>query len=137
MLATAAGALSGAVTVSAALPVLPSDVAVTVIAPALSAVILPAPSTDATAGSEVVQTIVRPVRTLPLASFVTALPWVVWPTVSAGAFSVTATEATDTAGLVGPAPTVTGTVVDFLPSAVTVMTADPLATPVTAPLALT
>ena len=76
MLATGAGALAGAVTVSVALPVLPSEVAVTVTDPALSALILPAPSTDAIAGSDVVQTIVRPVRTWPLASFVVAFPCV-------------------------------------------------------------
>jgi hypothetical protein len=137
MLATGAGAFAGAVTVSGAVPDFPSDVAVTVTEPALSALTTPAPSTDAMAGSDVFQTIVRPVSTLPLASFVVALAWVVWPAVSDDAFSDTATEATATVGLVGPAPTVTGTVVDLLPSAVTVIVACPFATPVTTPLALT
>src|SRR6185369_14012561 len=123
MLATGAGAVGDGATASAAVPVWPSEVAVIVAEPASSDVITPAPSIDATAGSEVVQTIVRPVSTLPLASFVTALACVDWPAVSEDAFNVTATSATGTVGFVGPAPTVTGTVVDLRPSAVTVMVA--------------
>src|SRR4051812_32245283 len=55
----------GAVAVNIAVPVLPSELAVIVTAPALSAVTSPAPSTEATDASDDTHVTVRPVSTVP------------------------------------------------------------------------
>src|SRR5690349_21003057 len=65
MVATDATVLTGAATTIDVLPDLPSDVAVIVTGPALSALTMPLAFTVATAGSEVVQTMARPVSTVP------------------------------------------------------------------------
>src|SRR3989475_13071090 len=86
----------GAVTVTAAVPLLPSLVGVIVPGPGATPVTRPLPFTVATAASELDQVTVRPVRAFPLASWRVALNCAIWPT---------CTEAT--AGL--PAPEATGT----------------------------
>jgi hypothetical protein len=73
-LATAAGT-----TVSAAVPVFPSLVAVMTVAPAPTAVTIPEDDTFATAVFPLLQITTRPVRTLLLASRVVAVACVVWP----------------------------------------------------------
>ena len=106
--------------------------------PPRSAVTSPVAPTVAMVASEVVQAMVRPVRTAPVASFNVALACVLCPARSVDALSVTATVATGaetTFEEVG-AVTVTGTT-DLRPSAFAVTFAWPAATPVTRPLALT
>ena len=85
---------AGAVTVSVALPDLPSLVAVMSAVPAATAVTRPEALTVATAEFELVHPIAWPVSTLPLESRRVAVACVLCPTVSDGAFSVTVTEAT-------------------------------------------
>src|SRR5213593_5203160 len=70
----------GAVTVTAAVPLLPSLVAVIVAEPAATPVTRPLPFTVATAASELDQVTVRPVRAFPLASWRVALTCAIWPT---------------------------------------------------------
>jgi hypothetical protein len=77
---------------------MPSLVATIVALPALTAVTAPALFTVATAVLRLLQAIVRPVSTLPLASFSTAVPWVVWPTATLDDPNETITEATGTGG---------------------------------------
>jgi len=62
--------------------------------PAATEVTSPFAATVAMAVFELLQAIVRPLRTLPLASRSTALAWVDWPAVTDAEAKVTLTEAT-------------------------------------------
>jgi hypothetical protein len=116
-----------AVTVRAALPLLPSLVAVMFTVPALTAVTSPVSETVAAAVLSELQVIVRPVRTPPLASRSVAKACVV-PTASmVVAASATLTDATGAAVTVNIA-------LPALPSLVAVMLAVPAATAVTRPV---
>src|SRR3954468_6785693 len=110
MLATGVAVVVDAVTVREGLPIFPSEAALPVPVPGPSASSAPAPSTEATAGSEMCQTIVRPVRTLPFESFVVAVACVDWPSVTEDLPSETVTDATGTLAFAGAGPTVTGRV---------------------------
>lgn len=120
-------------TVSVALPLLPSLVAVMDVVPALTDVTSPEAFTVATPVFEDAHVITRPVSVMPLASRVTALACVVAPATSEFAPSVTLTVAT---GAGGGAVTVSATD-PVLPSLVAMMFAVPTPTAVTAPLAVT
>jgi len=86
-----------AVTVSTALPLWPSLVAVMVVVPAASVVATPLLFTVATAVFELLHVIVRPVRTVFDALRVTAVPCDVAPTATDVGASDTVTLATGTA----------------------------------------
>src|SRR6266571_5325082 len=111
------------VTVIAAVPLLPSLVAVIVAGPAALPVTTPLALTVATAVLLLAQVTVRPLSGFPLASFGVAVSCTVWPI---------CTDAAATGTLV----TVI-VAVPLCPSEVAVIVADPAATPVTRPLALT
>src|SRR5438552_2073523 len=81
-------------TVMAALPLLPSLVAVIVAVPAARPVTSPLVLTVATAALLLVQVTTRPVRVLPAASFVTADSCCVVPTQMLAEAGLTATDAT-------------------------------------------
>ena len=98
--------------------------------PAVTACTSPVLDTVATAELELDHVITRPVSTLPLASFVTALACVFCPIVRLGEFNVTATVAT------GTSVTVTGAE-PAMPSLVAVIVAVPATSAVTSPDALT
>src|SRR5438876_10018872 len=116
------------VTVTVAVPVFPSLVAVSVAEPAATPVTKPLAETLATAGALLAQVTTRPVSTLPPESLVVAVSCTVCPTATLGAAGLTATEATGTMVTVTVA-------VPFFPSLVAVSVAVPAATPVTRPLA--
>src|SRR6266550_1296117 len=116
------------VTVTVAVPVFPSLVAVIVGAPAARPVTSPVPLTVASARLPLAQVIVRPVNTLPAESFVVAASCAVLPTKRLAAAGVTVTNATGTAVVVTVA-------VPLCPSLVAVNVAVPAATAVTRPLA--
>src|SRR5213083_342294 len=78
----------------AAVPLLPSLVAVIVAEPTTTAVSRPLLLTVATAVLELVHVTVRPVRVLPLASFRVAVAWSVPPTATLGDARLTVTVAT-------------------------------------------
>ncbi|HWG35415.1 MAG TPA: hypothetical protein VN650_14695, partial [Gemmatimonadaceae bacterium] len=138
--ATDTVATGTAVTDSDALPVFPSLVALIVVVPGAMEVTKPAESTRATDVALELQTIVRPVSVLPLASRVTALACVVVPATIVEAESDTVTVATG-GGLLGggllgggDAGEVTVIVAEpLLPSTTLVMVAEPVDTPVTTP----
>ncbi len=67
------GSKSAGLTVTAAVPLFPSEVAVMVAAPTATPVTIPVASTVAIPPSEVDQTMVRPTRTVPSAAFVVAV----------------------------------------------------------------
>src|SRR5438876_735282 len=117
-------------TVTLAVPLFPSLVAVIVADPAATPVTSPAADTVAIAVFELVQLITRPLSTLPAASFVTALSCVVAPTTTLAVAGFTTTEATGTVDTVTAA-------VPACPSLVAVIVTAPTATPVTRPLAET
>src|SRR2546423_641627 len=127
--ATGAGTL---VTVTIAVPLFPSLIAVIVADPAARPVTSPLPLTRATPESLLAQVITRPDRGLPLASLGVAVSCTVCPTGTLADDGVTLTEATGTGTLV----TVTIDVPLF-PSLVAVIVAEPAALPVTSPLPLT
>jgi hypothetical protein len=130
---TVTDATGARVTVTVAVPVLPSLVAVMVAEPALTAVTRPLELTEAIPPLELVHVMVRPVRMLLFASRVTADSCTVPPTVRLGAVGDTVTVATGTgAGAV----TVTADV-PVCPSLKAVMVAEPALTAVTRPLELT
>src|SRR6266568_684837 len=116
---------TGTMTVIAALPLLPSLVAVMVAVPAASAVTSPLPFTVATPGASLDQVIVRPESGLPLASSGVAVSCWVPPTTIVAAVGLTVSDAT---GIV----TVMAAVAP-LPSLVAVIFAAPGATAVTRP----
>src|SRR5438876_4772989 len=114
----------------AAVPLLPSLVAVRVAEPAPAAVTKPLLLTVATAVLLLAHVTTRPVRVLPAASFVTAESCRVPPTKRLADAGLTVTDATGTIVTVM-------TAVPLLPSLVAVIVAEPAATPVTKPLLLT
>src|SRR6266581_3376693 len=115
-------------TVTAAVPLFPSLVAVIVAAPAATPVTSPVADTVAIARFALAQLITRPVSTFPAASLVTALSCVVPPTKTLAVAGLTTTEATGTLDTVTAA-------VPLCPSLVAVIVAAPTATPVTSPVA--
>src|SRR5436309_2540846 len=114
-------------TVTLAVPLFPSLVAVIVADPAATPVTSPAADTVAIAVFELVQLITRPLSTLPAASLVTALSCVVAPTKTFAVAGLTVTEATGTLDTVTAA-------VPLCPSLIAVIVAAPAATPVTSPV---
>src|SRR5512140_2649126 len=84
------------VTVTVAVPCLPSLVAAIVALPALRPVYTPEEDTVATVESEELQLITRPNTAFPWASLVTTDAWPPWPTLIVGDESVTVTLATGT-----------------------------------------
>src|SRR6059058_1230702 len=86
---------TGAVTVMAADPVLPSLVAVTVAVPALTPVTSPVADTVATVGVPEVHVTTRPVSTFPAASFIVAASCTVPLTPTLADAGATVTDATD------------------------------------------
>src|SRR4051812_34444247 len=90
----------GVVTVSGALPVFPSAVAVTFAVPTASAVTDPVVLTPATVGADDDQVTDRPVNTFPVASFSVAVACVDWPAYTEVADSETVTVATGTGKMV-------------------------------------
>jgi hypothetical protein len=98
--------------------------------PADTPVTLPLAETLATPAALDAQVTVRPVNTLPNASFVVAPSCTVPPTKMLGAAGLTVTEATGMAGTVIAA-------VPFCPSLLAVIVADPAAPPVTKPFPFT
>src|SRR6266516_7747077 len=121
---------TGAMTVIAVLPLLPSLVAVMVAVPAASAVTSPLPFTVATPGASLDQVIVRPESGFPLASSSVAVSCCVAPAYIDAVAGLTLTEATGTGFTVIAAAA-------LFPSLVAVMFAEPAATAVTSPLAST
>jgi len=118
------------VTVSAAVLLLPSLVAVIVAEPAVTLATSPLPLTVATLVLLLVHVTVRPVK-VPLAeSFGVAVSCNVWPTWMVAVVGEIASEATGTIVTVIVA-------VLLLPSLIAVIGAEPGATPVTWPLGLT
>jgi len=118
------------VTVTAAVPLWPPLVAVTVVVPTTSPVTRPLPLAGATVGVLDAHVTERPVRTLPLASLSVALNCMVAATDTLAAAGLTVTLATGTLVTVMVAE-------PLFPSLVAVIVAEPAATPVTKPLALT
>src|SRR3989442_9407857 len=117
-----------AVTVTAAVPLCPSLVALIVTAPAPAPVATPLADTVAIAVLELVQLITRPPSTLPAASFSVAVSCTACPTRTTAVTGLITTDATGTlATLVVADP--------LFPSLVAVIVAAPPATPVTSPAA--
>src|SRR3989475_5444046 len=112
------------VTVTVAVPLCPSLVAVIVADPAATPVTNPLGLTVAAAALLVAQVTTRPLRAVPFASFGVAVNWVVAPTVTPAVVGLTVTEATGTFVTVAAA-------VPLRPSLVAVIVAEPAATPVT------
>src|SRR2546423_3293010 len=119
-----------AITVTAALPLCPSLVAVMLAEPAAPPVTSPLPLTVATAGLLLAHITVRPVSELPAASFGMAVSWAVPPTTMLAVAGDTATDATATC-------TTVTVDVPLCPSLVAVIVAVPATLPVTRPLVLT
>jgi hypothetical protein len=124
--ATGTGAI---VTVTEAVPLFPSLVAVIVAEPAATPVTTPLDDTVAIPVFELAHVTVRPESTAPFASYVVAVSCTVCPTLTLGVEGETLTEATGTVTAV----TLTEAVPLF-PSLVAVIVAEPAATPVTTPL---
>src|SRR5437660_6759434 len=120
----------GAVTVTVAVPLLPSLVAVIVVLPAATAATRPVPLTDATAPLAVVQTMARPLRVLPAASLGVAVSCTDCPAGTEALAGLTTTDATGTVATVILA-------VPLFPSEVAVIVAEPAAWPLTMPVELT
>src|SRR5256885_3969965 len=124
------GGGAGVVTVTLAVPLFPSLVAVIVALPTVTPVTRPVDDTVATPPSLVAQVTVRPLSGFPLASRSTAVSCTVPPMATPGAPGLTVTVAT------GATVTVTSAVPLF-PSLVAVIVAAPGATPVRSPVLLT
>src|SRR5438067_10374136 len=118
------------VTVSAAVLLLPSLVAVIVAEPAVTPATRPLPLMVATLGLPLVHVTIRPVSVPPAESFGVAVSCTVCPTVRLVVAGEIATEATGTVVTVSAA-------VLLLPSLVAVIVAEPAVTPATRPLPLT
>src|SRR5256885_4703660 len=98
---TATDATGAGVTVTAAVPLLPSPVAMMVIGPpAAFPVTTPVPSTLPMVASPLCQVIVRPVSGLPFASFGVAVSWRVAPTCMLPVAGGTSTDATGVGAIV-------------------------------------
>src|SRR5438067_581868 len=117
------------VTVSAAVLLLPSLVAVIVAEPAATPATRPLPLMVATLGLPLVHVTIRPVSVPPAESFGVAVSCTVCPTVRLAVAGEIATEATGTVVTVSAA-------VLLLPSLVAVIVAEPAVTPATRPLPL-
>jgi hypothetical protein len=117
-----------ALTVTAAVPLLPSLVAVIVADPTATPLTNPPADTVATPAALVVQVTTRPLRTLPAESLVVAVSCTAPPTTRLGAAGLTVTVATGTSVTEMAA-------VPLFPSLVAVIAADPAPTPLTTPLA--
>src|SRR5438309_7057800 len=114
-------------TVTAAVPLCPSLVAVIVTDPTATPVTRPLADTVASATFELVQLITRPLSTFPAASLGVAVSCTAPPTYMLGALGLMVTDATGTLA--------TETVADpLLASLVAVMVTGPAATPVTSPV---
>src|SRR2546426_881420 len=122
--------MTGAVTVIVALPLWPSLVAVMVAEPVATAVTTPLGLTVATAGASLAHVTERPVSVSPLAPLSVAVNCGVAPTGRLSLAGATVTEATGTGVTVIAA-------VPLWSSLVAVIVAEPVATAVTTPLALT
>jgi hypothetical protein len=131
-LTDATGGGGTATTATVACPVTPSLVATMFELPILTAVTTPLPFTVATAVFELLQLIARPVSTLPLASFSTAVACVVCPTPRLPV-NDTVTDATDA----GPAATIPTVAWPETPSLVATIVALPALTAVTTPALVT
>jgi hypothetical protein len=110
MVTDATGA--GGFTVTAAVPLRPSLVAVIVADPGVALLTSPLPDTVATSVSLLVHLTVRPISALPAASLAIAISCTVSPTTSVDAAGMTVTDATGAGGftVVGAVPaTLTGT----------------------------
>src|SRR5436309_1374696 len=127
---TVTDATGTVLTVTVAVPLCPSLVAVIVAAPAVTPVTTPLPLTVATAVLLLPQLTGRPDNGLPLASFGVAVSCTVWPTGTDAVLGLTVTDATGTVLTVIVA-------VPLWPSEVAVIVAEPPAAPVTSPLPLT
>src|SRR6266516_350047 len=127
---TVTDATGTVLTVMVAPPLCPSDVAAIVADPAATPLTTPLALTVATAVLPLDQVIARPESELPFASFGVAVSCIVWPTCTDAVAGVTVTDATGTVLTVIVA-------VPLCPSDVAVIVAEPAATPVTSPLALT
>src|SRR5216117_3904128 len=114
----------------AAVPLLPSLVAVIVAEPATFALTSPVPVTVATAVLLLAHVTERPVRMVPLASRRVALSCTVWPTGTLADAGLTVTDATGT-------PLTVMLAVPLWPSLVAVIVTAPATTPVTSPLLFT
>src|SRR5438034_676583 len=91
---TATDATGTLATATAAVPVLPSEVAVIIAEPTATAVARPLAVTGATAALLLAQVTTRPANGLPPVSCGVAASWTVWPTCSATDAGDTATDAT-------------------------------------------
>src|SRR5213080_1316178 len=127
---TVTDATGTVLTVTVAVPLCPSLVAVIVAAPAVTPVTSPPALTVATAVLLLPQLTGRPDNGLPLASFEVAASCTVWPTCTDAVPGLTVTDATGTVLTVI-------VVVPLCPSLVAVIVAAPAVTPVTTPLPLT
>src|SRR5438094_323382 len=127
---TVTDATGTVVTVTVAVPLCPSLVAVIVAAPAVTPVTTPLPLTVATAVLLLPQLTGRPDNGLPLASFGVAVSCTVWPTGTDAVLGLTVTDATGTVLTVIAA-------VPLFPSLVAVSVAAPTATPVACPAPFT
>jgi hypothetical protein len=125
---TATVATGTGVTVSVALPLFPSLVAVIVAVPGATELTTPALDTVATTVLSELQSIVRPVRTPPFASRVVAVAWVVCPASTDARARETVTAATGAGVTVRAA-------LPLLPSLVATMFAAPGLIAVTSPVA--
>src|SRR5262245_13683462 len=117
-------------TVTLALPVMPSLVALIVVVPPATPVTRPVDDTDAVLGATDAQVTIRPVRMFPCASFGVAVSCTVPPRGTFDDAGVPSTDAT--------APEFDVTVMlalPLIPSLVAVIVAAPTATPVTRPVA--
>jgi len=120
------------VTVTAAVPLCPSEVAVIVVEPATTPVTSPLALTVPTEVLLLDHVTVRPDSALPFASFGVAVSWTVCPTGTDAGVGLTATDATGTVTVV----TVMAAVPLF-PSDVAAIDVEPAATPVAIPLEFT
>src|SRR5881409_4101462 len=124
---------SALATLIAAVPLTPSLVAVMVAVPAARPRTSPLALTLATIGLPLAQVTVRPLSTFPAPSFRVALSWRLAPRSRVAVAGLITTDATDATGTL---ETVT-VAVALCPPLVAVIEAEPAATPVTKPLALT
>ena len=127
--ATVTVATGGGVTVTLAVPLFPSLVAVIVAEPAATPVTTPLDDTVAIPVLELDYVTARPVSTLLFASYAVAVSCTVCPTVTLGVAGETLTDATGASTAVTVAEAV-----PLFPSLVAVIVAEPAATPVTTPL---
>src|SRR6266576_6682247 len=124
------GPESALATVVATVPLTPSLVAVMVVVPSTRPRTSPLALTLATTGLPLAQLTVRPLRVFPAPSFRVALSWRLAPRTTVAVAGLITTDAT------GALETVTAAAA-LCPPLVAVIEAEPAATPVTKPLALT